>query len=79
MTLGTRYTLAGSRPTRTAVIVDEPRRSHDGTIADDAELWYRFTAPLRKRVTMFTRPFTSRRCTTVGEFRERFREVRNGR
>lgn len=78
MTLGARYTLAGSRPTRTAVIVDEPRRSHDGSISDDAKLWYRFTAPLRKGVTLYRRPFTSRRCTTVARFRERFREVRNG-
>lgn len=79
MTLGTRYTLAGGRPARTAVIVDEPRRSHDGTISDDAKLWYLFTAPLRKGVTMYRRPFTSRRCTTVREFKKRFREVRNGR
>jgi hypothetical protein len=78
VTLGARYTLAGSRPARTAVIVDEPRRSHDGTIADNAKLWYLFTAPLRKWVTLYRRPFTSRRCTTVARFRERFREVGRG-
>lgn len=72
MTLGTRYRLRRSRPRRTAVIVGEPRRSHDGTLSDDAELWYLFTAPVRQRTTIYKRPYTSRRRTTVRRFRERF-------
>lgn len=39
---------------------------------------YEYEAPLRRRPTLYTQPFTSPRETTPERFAARFEEVRNG-
>lgn len=63
-----------------------PRRAwqnrHHGRIASiirvlpDGRVRYRYKTPLRRKPTMYTRPFVSTRTETAERFAARFREVR---
>lgn len=56
------------RTRRIAVVVRAPsrRRGHE----------YRYHAPVRQRVTLYRRPYTSTRAESVERFMARFEEVR---